>query len=109
MASTGSLGRPMVRAKTLVEPPGSTPRAVSVPTRPLAASLRVPSPPMTTTTSTPSFAAPRASRAAWPRRLVSTISTSWSAENALRITTIDRAVTDEANALTMSSTRTPMS
>ena len=38
-------------AKTLVEPPGRVARAVSVPARPLAASLSVPSPPSTTTRS----------------------------------------------------------
>ena len=35
----------MVRANTLVEPPGSAASAVAVPARPLAASLSVPSPP----------------------------------------------------------------
>ncbi len=43
--STGSFGIPSVRANTLVEPPGSTPSAVSVPAMPVATSLRVPSPP----------------------------------------------------------------
>ena len=33
-AATGSLGSPIVRANTLVEPPGSTPSAVSVPAMP---------------------------------------------------------------------------
>ena len=82
MASTGSLVMPMVRAKTLVEPPGSTPSAVRVPASPLAASLSVPSPPSTTTASTPSAAAPWARREAWPRRLVSATVTSWSAASA---------------------------
>jgi len=58
-----------------VEPPGNGASAVSVPAKPFATSFRVPSPPRHTTTSTPSFAAPCASRVAWPRRLVSTIVT----------------------------------
>ena len=45
----------MVRANTLVEPPGRGASAASVPSRPLAASLTVPSPPSTTTASTPSL------------------------------------------------------
>ena len=44
-AATGSLGMPIVRANTFVEPPGSTPSAVSVPAIPVATSLSVPSPP----------------------------------------------------------------
>ena len=75
-AATGSLGSPIVRANTFVEPPGSAPRAVSVPATPVATSLRVPSPPNPTTTSTPRLAASWAKRVAWPRRLVSTSSTS---------------------------------
>ncbi len=95
----------MVRANTLVDPPGRGARAVSDPARPLAASLRVPSPPSTTTTSVPSWAAPRARRSAWPRRLVSARVTSKSAARALWITTQARAVTDDAVALTMSRMR----
>ena len=78
----------------------------SVPASPLAASFSVPSPPSTATTSMPSAAAPRASRVAWPRRVVSATVTSWSAASALAMTTRPRAVTDEAEALTMSRTRT---
>ncbi|MEZ5140201.1 MAG: hypothetical protein R2711_15940 [Acidimicrobiales bacterium] len=96
----------MLRAKTLVDPPGSTPRAVDVPASPLAASFTVPSPPSTTTTSTPSAAAPWASRVAWLRRAVSTSSTSWSLARALRMITRVRAVTDEENGLTSSRTFT---
>ena len=107
MASIGSLGRPMLRANTLVDPPGSTPSAVAVPARPLAASLTVPSPPSTTTTSTPSAAAPWARRVAWLRRAVSTSSTSWSPASALRMMTRVRAVTDDENGLTSSRTFTP--
>ena len=88
-----------MRANTLVEPPGIGARAVLVPTTPLAASLRVPSPPRTATMSTPSAAAPLAMRVAWPRRAVSRSSTSWSAESAFWITTRVRAVTEEAEAL----------
>ena len=102
----GSLVMPMVRAKTFVDPPGSTPRAQSVPASPLAASLRVPSPPSTTTASVPVAAAPWASRVAWPRRLVSATVTSWSAASDFWITTRARAVTDEAEALTIRSSRT---
>jgi hypothetical protein len=76
VASMGSLGMPMVRANTLVDPPGRTARAQSVPASPLAASFRVPSPPSTTTASVPVAAAPRARREAWPRRLVSAVVTS---------------------------------
>ena len=50
-AATGSLGSPIVRANTFVEPPGSTPSAVSVPAMPVATSFSVPSPPKPTTTS----------------------------------------------------------
>ena len=38
-AATGSLGMPSVRANTLVDPPGSTPSAVSVPAIPVATSF----------------------------------------------------------------------
>ena len=76
------------------------------PARPLAASLSVPSPPSTTTTSTPVAAAPWASRVAWPRRLVSATVTSWSADRALPMTTRLRGVTDEASEFTSSSTFT---
>ncbi len=41
---------------------------------------------------------------AWPRRLVSATVTSWSADSAFWMTTLPRAVTDEAEELTMSST-----
>ena len=51
MASTTSFGMPSVRAHTLVEPPGSAVSGVREPTRPLAASFTVPSPPKATTTS----------------------------------------------------------
>ena len=95
-----------MRANTLVDPPGSAARAVPVPARPLAASFMVPSPPSTTTTSVPSVAAAWASRMAWPRRLVSARVTSWSADRALWITTRPRAVTDEAEEFTSSSTFT---
>src|SRR4051794_40266936 len=105
-ASTGSSGIPRLRAYTLVEPPGSGAIGVSVPPRPSAASLSVPSPASTATTSTPSAAAPRARRAAWPRRLVSTTSRSWSAPSAFWMITRLRAVTDDAVALTMRRTRT---
>ena len=61
----------------------------------------------TTTTSTPSLAAPWASRVAWPRRFVSAMVTSWSADSAFWITTRPRAVTDEADELTTSSSALP--
>ena len=51
VASTTSFGIPSVRAQTLVEPPGSAVSGVREPTRPLAASFTVPSPPKATTTS----------------------------------------------------------
>ena len=105
-ASTGSSGRPMMRANTLVLPPGRAARAVPVPARPLAASLSVPSPPRTTTTSMPSEAADRARRVAWPRRTVSASVTSWSADSAFWITTRRRPVTEEAAEFTSSRTRT---
>src|SRR5438270_285832 len=105
VASTGSWATPMVRANTLVDPPGSTARPVSLPASPLAASLRVPSPPSTTTASAPALAASWARRAALPRRVVSATLTSWSAERALRITTRARAVTADADVLTIRSRR----
>ena len=77
-----------------------------MPARPLAASLRVPSPPSTTTASVPRAAAPWASRVACPRRLVSATVTSWSAASDFWITTRARAVTDEAEALTIRRSRT---
>ena len=106
VASTASSGRPMVRAKTLVDPPGSAARAVSVPARPLAASFSVPSPPRTTTTSMPSLAALWASRVAWPRRVVAATSRRWSAERAFWMTMRVRAVTDEADGFTIRSSFT---
>ena len=54
----------MLRANTLVEPPGSTASAVWVSAMPAATSLRVPSPPKATTTSTPRLAASWAKRVA---------------------------------------------
>src|SRR3954447_535427 len=106
VASIGSFGSPMVRANTLVDPPGRGASAVFVPARPLATSLSVPSPPRHTTTSTPSFAAPCARRRAWPRRFVSATVTSWSADSAFWMTTCPRAVTDDAVVFTISSRRT---
>src|SRR4051794_12169340 len=106
VASIGSFGNPIVRANTFVDPPGSGARAVSLPASPLATSFKVPSPPRQTTTSTPSLAAPCASRVAWPRRFVSARVTVWSADSAFWITTRPRAVTDEADAFTTSSSRT---
>ena len=94
-----------MRANTLVEPPGQRrPARTSVRASPLAASLRVPSPPSTTTTSVPLLAALWARRVAWPRRLVSASVTSWSADSAFWITTRLRAVTDDADEFTSSST-----
>ena len=104
-AATGSLGSPIVRAKTFVEPPGSAPSAVSVPAMPVATSFTVPSPPKPTTMSTPRRAASWAKRVAWPRRLVSTISTSWSRLSRRWTTTVLRAVTDDANEFTTSTIR----
>src|SRR4029453_6919769 len=100
VASMGSLGRPIVRANTLVDPPGRGASAQAVRASPLAASFRVPSPPRTTTTSMPLAAAPRARRVAGPRRLVSARVTSWSAARAFWITTRLRGVTDDADSLT---------
>ena len=75
-ASTGSFGMPIVRANTFVDPPGSTPSAVPLPAMPVATSFSVPSPPNPMTTSRPRRAASCAKRVAWPRRFVSTSSTS---------------------------------
>src|SRR5688500_4612212 len=100
----GSLGSPRVRANTLVDPPGRAASAHRVRARPLAASLSVPSPPRTTTTSVPLPAACCARRVACPRRLVSAKVTSWSADSAFWITTRLRAVTDDADEFTSSST-----
>src|SRR4029077_20757180 len=105
VASMGSFGRPIVRAKTFVDPPGRLASAVCVPASPLATSFCVPSPPSTATTSTPSAAAPCASRVACPLRFVSARVTSWSAESAFWMTTRLRAVTDEAAELTIRSKR----
>ena len=54
----------MLRAKTLVEPPGRTASAVCVSAMPAATSLTVPSPPNAATTSTPRLAASCAKRVA---------------------------------------------
>src|SRR3954454_16266800 len=99
-AATGSLGMPNVRAKTFVLPPGRMANAVRVPATPVATSLSVPSPPKPMTKATPRRAASWAKRIACPRRLVSTISTSLWAVSARWMTTVLRAVTDDANALT---------
>src|SRR5262249_22155182 len=96
----------MLRAKTLVDPPGRGARAVVLPARPSAASLRVPSPPRTTTTSTSSGAAPRAMRAACPRRDVSSTSSLWSAPSTRWTSTRRRAVTAVAVSLTIRRRRT---
>ena len=95
---------PIVRANTFVEPPGSTPSAVSLPAIPVATSLRVPSPPNPMTTSTPRRAASWAKRVAWPRRFVSTTWTSWFRLRRRWTTTVLRAVTDDANELTTNRT-----
>ena len=50
---SGRARSPSARANTLVDPPGNAASAVVVPTSPQAASLSVPSPASTTTTSTP--------------------------------------------------------
>ena len=55
-------------------PPGSTASGVWLSARPWTTSLTVPSPPSTTTRSTPSCAAPRATCVACPARFVSTFS-----------------------------------
>ena len=74
VASTASFGRPRARAKTLVEPPGTTARrgrrSGSGPwcSRPLTTSLTVPSPPRATTSSMSSESAARRPRSrACPR------------------------------------------
>ena len=100
----GSLGSPMVRANTLVEPPGGRPaRCRSRPGRwpPRSGCRRRRARPRRRRRRA---AAPWARRVAWPRRLVSATVTSWSADSAFRITTRLRAVTDDAEELTSSST-----
>ena len=107
VASIGSLGRPIVRANTLVDPPGSAAsaqcrcRPARWPPRSACRRRRARRPPRC-----PSAAAPWARRVAWPRRLVSARVTSWSADSAFWITTRPRAVTDDADELTSSSTFT---
>src|SRR5512132_1600961 len=95
----------MLRAKTLVDPPGKGASAVAVPARPSAVSLSVPSPARTATASTPSSAAPRAMRVAWPRRDVSSTSSLWSAPSTRWTSTRRRAVTAVAVSLTISRRR----
>ena len=73
-ASSNKSGMPSSRAKPLPEPLGITPKAVSVPARPRAVSLMVPSPPMATAASNPARAASCASSVAWPGALVRRIS-----------------------------------
>ena len=102
-ASIGSSGSPSVRAKTLVEPPGSTPSAASEPTRPLAASFRVPSPPSTTTASAPRSTPRRARAVAWWRLVVIATDTSWCVERILFTTTRVRGDTEDAEGLTIRS------
>src|SRR5581483_1593748 len=82
------------------------PSAVDDPASPLAASFNVPSPPSTTTASRRCDAAPWARRVACPRRDVSAVVTSWSADSAFWITTRTRSVTDDADVLTMNSSFT---
>src|SRR6478672_5014317 len=81
----------MLRAKTLVDPPGKGASAVLVPASPSAASLSVPS--------------PRAMRVACPRRDVSSTSSLWSAPSTRCTSTRRRAVTAVAVSLTISRTR----
>ena len=96
----------MLRANTLVDPPGSTASAVRLSAMPAAISFSVPSPPKATTTSTPRLAASWAKRVAWPRLLVSTICTSWPCDRTWWTTTVLRAVTEDAKELTTRSSRT---
>jgi hypothetical protein len=55
----------------LAEPSGITPSRAEEPSKPLATSAIVPSPPAVTTSEAPLEAASRASAAAWPGRWVS--------------------------------------
>ena len=105
-ASIGSSAIPRARPNTLVDPPGNEASAVVVPTNPHAASLSVPSPASTTTTSTPACAASLASFVASPRWAVSTTSTSCSAARAAVIGARARVVTFEAIGLTIIRRRT---
>jgi hypothetical protein len=84
--STGSVGRSSARTSTFVAPPGSTPRAVSVPASPFTTSLIVPSPLNTTTRSMPSLTAWAASSFACPRPFVSATSNTKSADSAFSMT-----------------------
>jgi hypothetical protein len=77
---------PSPRAKMFAPPPGSTAIGVRLRARPLTTSFTVPSPPRTTTRSTPSCAAPRATCVAWPWRFVSTVSSRVPAASAFAIT-----------------------
>src|SRR3990170_4383061 len=104
-ASIGSVGSPRARARMFVAPPGRTPSATSVPARPFSASLIVPSPENTTTRSTPSSAACRASSVAWPRSAVSTTSSLKSADKAFSRTARVGFDTVRATGFTTSSRR----
>ena len=87
--------------------PGSTPRAQSVPASPLAASLSVPSP-AEDDDGLRAGRRPRPGPAGWrgPAGWSRPAVTSWSAASDFWITTRARAVTDEAEALTIRSSRT---
>src|SRR3954468_2854603 len=117
--STQSRGRPSARAKTLVDPPGTTASAGSASAgvvvrpastrsaaiKPLTASLTVPSPPSVTTTSTPLSAALRVSAVACPRRRVYSTLRSTSLRSARTNTSRVRSLVVVAFGLTTSNAR----
>ena len=87
---------PMARANTFVDPPGSGASAVSVPDEPVGGLVERAVAGEHGDDLDARRAAPRASRAAWPRRESPTTSRSWSAPSAFWITTRRRSVTDDA-------------
>ena len=104
-AAGGSVGIPMERAKTSAPPPGRMPSGTLVPARAFTASLIVPSPPSTATTSASPYAALCASSVAWPGPCVNA-RVSWKAELRIAATARVRSgVTDWARGLTMRSSR----
>lgn len=111
VASTASFGRPRARAKTLVEPPGTTARPgrrESGPrcSRPFTTSLTVPSPPRATTMSMSSLSAACLPRSrACPRYSVVTTSSFISLANAWIKTSRVRALVVVAAGLTTRSAR----
>ena len=85
IAASASRGSPRLLASPSPDPPGTMPRAATVPNNAPATSFTVPSPPQATMRSTPAATAFAASSAACPLRVVNSISARTPADSAHRL------------------------